>query len=155
MAGLRGFQHPSIDLYRLHHLQSVCWPALATHPSHIQKQNNLHRIQKQAKVRMSALVTCRSAWTVVAPQSRRKSAGFCRGRTMHRTCAHAYAARQDTARGQSDTGQVEEACQHLPVQNATSTRSSKSLEPELVQRGSTHLLGMLAPKRRVGQDGSR
>ena len=28
----------------------------------------------------------RSACTVVAPQSRKKSAGFCRGRTMQRTC---------------------------------------------------------------------
>jgi len=32
----------------------------------------------------------RSACTVVAPQSRKKSAGFCLGRTMQRTCMQAH-----------------------------------------------------------------
>ena len=46
----------------------------------------LRRSRPRTRAAGSEVRSLRSACTVVAPQSRRKSAGFCRGRTMQRTC---------------------------------------------------------------------
>ena len=53
-----------------------------------------HRSQLQGRTSAAGreVGSLRSACTVVAPQSRRKSAGFCRGRTMQRTCAQQAAS---------------------------------------------------------------